>query len=130
MRTQPGAGLQPGDSPRIVVEATLDTSCRPTGTTVTVVDDPSYVAARIFEGSCAAGFTLSTLGGKLATVAFASPEFCERFAAARASAQPGTASRQIATTLRLDALAPAAAFTVIGFGEASDSVSLAFFEAP
>ncbi len=130
VRTQPGEGLQPGDAPRIVVEATLDTSCRPIGTKVTVVDDPSYDSARIFEGSCAAGFTLSTRAGKLATVAFASLESCERFAAARASSQAGTAGRRIVTTLRLDALTPAAAFTVVGFGEASDSVYFSFLEAP
>ena len=130
VRTQPDKGLQPGDAPRVVVEATLDTTCRPAGSRVTVVDEPSYPDARIFEGSCAEGFALATLAGKLATVAFDSPESCERFAAARAGAKAGTTDRRIATTLRLDALTPTAAFTVIGFGEASDSAGFAFLDAP
>jgi hypothetical protein len=125
VRTQPSEGLAPGEAPRTVVEATLDTTCRPSGSAATVVDDPSYDDARLFVGSCAQGFTLSTRSAKLATVAFATPADCDAFAALRASSMAGTAKRRLRTVLRLDALTPEAAFTVTSFSEAPDASNYA-----
>lgn len=130
VRTQPSAGLQPGDAPRSVVEEKLDTVCRVTGSLVSVVDDPSYEAARIFVGSCDQGFSLSTTNAKLVTVTFTTPADCQAFAMLRASSLAGTAKRRLRTTLRLDTLTPTPAFTVTSFGAADDASSFAFDDGP